>query len=116
MANPHRGEVAVTLGDREYVMRPTFEAMAQIEEELGAGLVAIASRLHSGQYGARDVAAVLIAGIKAERGRMRRDTVQNAIVAQGVLAFAVPVATFLGNCLTGGAEPGEATAAESGTS
>lgn len=31
MANPERGEVGVTLGDKVYTLRPTFDALCELE-------------------------------------------------------------------------------------
>jgi hypothetical protein len=119
-ANPHRGEVAVRIGARDLVLRPTFEAMAEIEATLGQGLVPLTRRVVQRDFGARDVAAVLLAGANAALRpgeRLKPEDVQKAVADAGVLGFVGPIVAFLANCLTGGAErkdgePGEAAAAE----
>lgn len=118
-ANPHRGEVAVTIGDREVVLRPTFEAMAEIETVLGQGLVPLTRRFAQSDYGARDVAAVLLAGANAvlrPGEKLKPEDVRKAVADAGLFAFVGPIVAFLTNCLTGGAkreetEPGEGKAA-----
>lgn len=118
-ANPHRGEVKVDLAGREIVLRPTFEAMAEIETVLGERLVPITRRVGANNYGAMDFLAIILAagnaGLRAGE-KLQPDAVKNAIAEKGLVAFATPVSTFLANCLTGGAkktddEPGEARAA-----
>ena len=54
--NKARGEVTLSLGDRDWVLRPTFQALCEIESELGEGLIALVRRLAAGSVGVRDVA------------------------------------------------------------
>lgn len=37
-ANPDRGEVAIKLAGKEYVMRPSYEAQVAIEQKLGVSM------------------------------------------------------------------------------
>lgn len=63
MAANLRGEVNVTLGDRCFVLRPSFSAIMDIEERLG-GIVALALRASRGEYGLKDVATVICCTIR----------------------------------------------------
>lgn len=40
-ANAQRGEVTLSLDGKDYVLRPSFEAILEIETETGKGLIAI---------------------------------------------------------------------------
>lgn len=46
-ANPHRGDVVFAVGDERYALRPSFQAIAAAESELGS-LVALAARADQG--------------------------------------------------------------------
>jgi hypothetical protein len=109
-ANSHRGEIAITLSGRTYVMRPSFEAIERIDSECG-------SILQLAQKGVRmsasDIALVVCEGIRAH-GRHVGDTIVQSydrrrvgrlIMAEGLAteAVMVPVGQFLAAALTGGA-------------
>jgi hypothetical protein len=64
--NPWRGEVAVTLNGQTVPARLTLGALAELETALGAtSLVDLAARFEKGAFSARDVLAVLFAGLRA---------------------------------------------------
>jgi hypothetical protein len=44
-ANPWRGEMELLLGDVSYILRPSFEALCNIETELNMGLIVLARKL-----------------------------------------------------------------------
>jgi Phage tail tube protein, GTA-gp10 len=106
MANIQRGEVTVTLGGRDYVLRPTFAALAEIESLAGRGLVPLAQRFLDRQFGLADVLAVLGPAIKAG-GSKPPENLGDAVVAAGVLNLAGPIARFLAHALSGDAIAGE---------
>jgi hypothetical protein len=66
MTNPHSGEVALTIGGKPRVLKLTLGALAELEETVGAtgGLVALIGRFESGAYSARDVLALIVAGLR----------------------------------------------------
>lgn len=45
MANPHRGEVAIKVGDKDYTLRLSINAIAEIENLLDLGVNEIAAKL-----------------------------------------------------------------------
>ncbi len=98
--NKQRGEVAVRLNGHEYTMRPTFEALVEIEERLGAGLVPIARRFVDAQFGVREVSGILAAGIRGG-GEKVPANLGELIVRQGVLSFSDAIGTFLTGALQG---------------
>lgn len=107
VANPLRGEVAITLGGRSFVMRPDFEHLVEMESRTGVGLVELTRRIASGKYGVRDMAAIVTAGLKGA-GEERADFVKvgQMILADGLTALVDPVNQFLINAITGGKTPG----------
>ena len=56
-ANPIRGEAAIPIGGRDYVLRPTFTALVAAEEELGS-LFALVERAGEGRLRLAEVAAL----------------------------------------------------------
>lgn len=64
MANRYRGEIEAELSGTRRRLVLTLGALAELEEALGAGdLAALAARFQSGRLSARDVAAILGAGL-----------------------------------------------------
>lgn len=64
MENPWRGDVALTVDGERYVMRLTLGALAALEAELETeSLVALVERFEGGGFSARDVLALLRAGL-----------------------------------------------------
>jgi hypothetical protein len=107
-ANPHRGEVAVTLAGTTYVLRPTFAAIAAIETATGAGVYALAERLHAmlrsepgPGIGAKDVAAILAAGMAGADRPTSGEEAGRIAVAAGLVPAAAAAFAFLVAALTG---------------
>lgn len=59
MANKMRGEVKVTLRGKEYVLRPDFQAIAEIEDQLEAGLPYVFIKAQKGKIGFKEYAAII---------------------------------------------------------
>lgn len=65
MANPYRGEVAVNIDGVAHKARLTLGALAELETALGEGsLVDLVARFETGAISARDVLALLVAGLR----------------------------------------------------
>lgn len=65
MANPWTGEVALTIDGERRALKLTLGALAELEERLGAdSLLALVQRFEGGRFSARDVIAVLVAGLR----------------------------------------------------
>lgn len=63
--NPWAGEVAIVIDGRRQVMRLTLGALAELEAAMAADcLVDLVERFEAGRYAARDVIAVLAAGLR----------------------------------------------------
>ncbi len=64
MANPHAGEVALVIDGERRVLKLTLGALAELETALGAdSLMALVERFEGGRFSARDVMALLLAGL-----------------------------------------------------
>jgi len=63
MANRQRGEVTITLDGKEYVMRPTFEALCEIEDKLDAAIPDLIMLFKDGNIRLKHVAAIVWGGL-----------------------------------------------------
>jgi hypothetical protein len=96
MANPWTGEVAVVLGGERHVCKLTLGALAELEAELGAGsLFALAERFETGRFSARDVAAVLLAGLRGGGWTGAPDLLMRGDIEGGPMAAARAAAELL---------------------
>lgn len=65
MANPWAGEVEILVDGVPRVARLTLGALAEMEAQLATdGLIDLAERFETGRFSARDVVAVLVAGLR----------------------------------------------------
>jgi hypothetical protein len=65
MGNPFAGEVTLTLDGVPYTAKLTLGALAELEAALGEGsMLALAERFETGRYSARDVLALVVAGLR----------------------------------------------------
>lgn len=89
MANPHAGEVAVTLDGRRHVAKLTLGALAELESALGAGsLMDLVGRMESGAFSTRDVLAVLVAGLRGGGWQGEAADLRTVDIAGGPIAAA----------------------------
>lgn len=94
--NPLRGEVGVVLDGRPLVARLTLGALAELEQELGAdSLVGLVERFEGGRFSARDVVAVLVAGLRGGGWSGSAEEVRAAEIAGGPVGAARAAAALL---------------------
>lgn len=68
MANQERGEINLTLGGKEYVLRPTFEALCEMEDRLGITITDLIMEFAAGKVSIKKVGTVVWAGIYGSMG------------------------------------------------
>lgn len=98
-ANGVRGEVGLTLGERDCVLRPTFQALCAAEEELGS-LLSLVDRAAEGRIGLGEIAGLFWHCI-AERGEWERDHLGEAVVKAGLARVMPAVRGVLHQILAG---------------
>ncbi|UWR06010.1 gene transfer agent family protein [Ruegeria sp. B32] len=65
MVNRWAGEVALVVDGQRRVLKLTLGALAELEQELGAGsLVELVQRFEGGAYSSGDVLALILAGLR----------------------------------------------------
>lgn len=107
MSNPHRGEIALELAGRRVALRPTFEALAEVEEKLGLDLVPLAQRFAAKRVGVRHLAAIVWCCWRGE-DRPAYEAVGQMVVDAGVAGLIEPLGGLLVAALNGGAKKDEA--------
>lgn len=65
MANPFTGEVTLQLDGVPHVAKLTLGALAELEDQLGAGsLIELVARFEGHRFSTRDVLALVVAGLR----------------------------------------------------
>lgn len=100
MANNHMGEITLKLDGVDYVLRPTFEAMAQIENQTGQGVLLLTNKLIAGSARLTDIAIIIAEGIKASDNKIPNDF-YDKIMKTGYVALIDQVSVFLSKAVTG---------------
>jgi hypothetical protein len=108
----HRGRMLVPLGDADYVLRPSFEAIEAIEQTLGRSLVQLASQAYNGGLSCADLAIIVAECMRAE-GRASSDAgpsyrdakaekIARLIYEAGQPSITARIAILLTEAVTGG--------------
>ncbi|AXQ93235.1 gene transfer agent family protein [Cereibacter azotoformans] len=96
MANPWAGEVAIWLDGRRHTGKLTLGVLAELEVELGAdSLIALAERFEERRFSARDVLAVLVAGLRGGGWQGSAEDLRRADLAGGPVGAARAAAELL---------------------
>ncbi|WEK45621.1 MAG: gene transfer agent family protein [Candidatus Andeanibacterium colombiense] len=98
-ANALRGEAAIVIDGRPYLLRPTFTALVAAEDELGP-LFALVERAGAGELRLGEM-ATLFWHCLAERADLTREQIGEAVVTLGLAEAAKPLRVLLGQILQG---------------
>jgi hypothetical protein len=112
-ANPHRGEVSLTLGGRTLSLRPSFAALVAIERDTGLGLMQLAYRLGCGSV--EHLPTIIREGARAVGETIETAEIEAAIEAEGSLPALHAAGALLANALGGGTSEKNVGAAEAAT-
>lgn len=96
MANPWAGEVAIVLDGERHICKLTLGALAELEEALNTGsLFDLVERFEQGRFSARDVLALILAGLRGGGWAGSVDGLRNAEIQGGPLEAARVAAQLL---------------------
>lgn len=96
MANPWRGEVALVIDGERRVLRLTLGALAELEAALEVGsLLDLVKRFEDGGYSARDVLALILAGLRGGGWNGAKADLMRADIEGGPIAAAQVAAELL---------------------
>ncbi len=99
-ANVLRGEAELLVGERTYVLRPSFAALVAAEDELGP-LFALVERAADGRLGLGELASLFWHCVRDRPEALTREVVGEAVVAQGLAAVTPALRVLLGQILAG---------------
>lgn len=99
-ANILRGEAELHVGERVFVLRPSFAALVAAEAELGP-LFALVERAADGRLGLGELACLFWHCLKERPEALTRDVVGEAVVAHGLAAVTPALRVLLGQILQG---------------
>ena len=99
-ANPHRGEAVLAIRGEARVLRPSFAALVAAEEELGP-LFALVERAADGRLGLGELATLFWHLVKDRPEALTRETIGEALVAQGLAAVTPALRVLIGQILQG---------------
>ena len=96
MPNIHRGEIAAEIGGETRVLCLTLGALAELEARLGAGdLAGLAERFAGGKVSARDLTAILGAGLRGGGNAVTDDDLARMAIEGGLTGAAEIAARLL---------------------
>ncbi|ODT79697.1 gene transfer agent family protein [Devosia sp.] len=96
MANAQRGEIAAVIGGEKRVLCLTLGALAELESRLQTGdLVGLAERFSTGRVSARDLTAILGAGLRGGGNALEDDDLARLSIEGGLRGAAEIAARLL---------------------
>lgn len=96
MANAHRGEIDADLNGQTYRLCLTLGALAELEQVFGeTDLVALANRFETGRIAAREVTAIVAAGLRGAGYDLTNADVASMRTPRGAAGFVDIVARLL---------------------
>lgn len=107
MANPLKAQVNITLGDTDYKARLTIDAIIQIEEKVGCGIIKLATRMGDADIRMVDLLSVLTPALRGGGNNIQEKEVKKIVSEVGIVATAKAVAELLAASLQPPEEEGE---------
>ncbi|MCA0922910.1 gene transfer agent family protein [Pseudooceanicola nanhaiensis] len=107
MGNPWAGEVTLVIDGTPRRLKLTLGALAELEAGLGDdSLVALVERFEAGRFSARDLLALILAGLRGGGWQGRSEELAQAEIAGGPMGAARAAAELLARAFTvpGGAD------------
>jgi len=96
MANPWAGEAELVIDGRARPLKLTLGALAELESGLGSdSLVALVERFEGNAYSARDVLALVVAGLRGGGWQVSAGELMTAEIEGGPVRAATMAATLL---------------------
>ncbi len=94
---PFRNGLLITLGGEQYRLKPTFQAIMDIEERLG-GVIGLAVRAADGDFGLKEMTVIIWACMEEGPGF---EQVGRLVLTEGLSKVSPAVRDLLTLCLSG---------------
>lgn len=102
LPNKQRNELTVILGDKTYLVKPTFNFIAQIEDYFDEPLTEIVlGKLQTGRIKVSEIATIIAAGIEGAGGTPDLEEIKEAIADAGTIVAIDAIAQLLTNSFSG---------------
>jgi len=100
MANPMKGQIKVKLGDKEYNARLTIDAIMQIEDAVGCGIIKLATKMAEADIRMSDVVTVLLYALRGGGKDLQENDVKKIVQKTGIVESTTAVANLIAQSLT----------------
>jgi len=90
-----KAQVQISLGDKSYKARLTVDAIIQIEEAVGCGVIKLAQKMSEADIRMTDIIAVLTPALRGGGKNIQEDQVKKIVGDVGIVAAATAVAELL---------------------
>lgn len=104
MTNPMRGETNVKIGDKEYKARLTLNALMEIEQSTGTGIIKLATEMGEGNISITNLLAVLLPALRGGGNDLDMKDVMAIAQEVGVVQVTKIVAELLAATLSDDSE------------
>lgn len=96
MANEQRGEVDIEIANKTYSMRPSFEAMCEIEAKTGKSIAQLSHHILNMQATAVEFLVIILAGTRAANHKSMPD---KEGIGQTIIEFGITSGEIMNPCL-----------------
>ena len=97
MVNKNRGEIGITLGTKQYIMRPSFQALCSIEGEVEKSMVDMLLNLENNKLKLTEIESIVRNGIAAyeKNPPIESENIGSLICASGIINIMPKIIAFL---------------------
>jgi len=100
MTNPLKGQINLDLGDKSYKARLTVDAIIQIEDATGCGIIKLAQNMSEADIKMKDLISVLTPALRGGGNDLQENDVKKTVGEVGIVDSAKAVAQLLTSTLT----------------
>lgn len=112
MANPKRGEMMITLGEKKYKGKVTMDVIMRIENACGMGIVKITQSLSLGELTTTQMVNILTPVIRAGGNDIKEKEVGEALWGAGLADGMKSIGEILSTVLSAGEDEGNEVQAD----
>ncbi|AIL64503.1 hypothetical protein NOVO_00465 [Rickettsiales bacterium Ac37b] len=95
MPNQYRGEINIELAGKTYNLRPTFQALCEIENEIGKSLILLLSKLDEQGILIQEQIAIIKIGIKHAENNNLPENLEELIKQKDIASLFKIICKFL---------------------
>lgn len=107
MANPMKGQIKVKLGDKEYNARLTIDAIMQIEDAVGCGIIKLATKMADADIRMSDVVTVLLHALRGGGKDLQESDIKKIVQNTGIVESTAAMSTLIAQSLSSDSEEKE---------